>query len=495
MTAASIEIAYAEHKAGRLDAAVAGYRAVLAEDPKNADALNLLAVARRAQGAVGEAVGLLARAVTVNPTFADAWFNYGNALSAAGDHVGAANAYRRVTALDPRRAAGHANLGVALGESGDAAGAAQAYERALALEPGHLIARHNLGNVYPDLGRYHDGIRELRRVAADHPDLAEARYNLALSLLRLGDFASGLRLYESRWQAPGFQGKRYYRDLPDWDGTPFRGRRLVVHAEQGLGDTIQYARFLSLVRSLGGEVTLQVQSSLVKLFGTLKGPSRVVGEGAEIPGQDMVLPMMSLPYRLGLTLGSIPAQAPYLAAEPARVTHWRNRLSPATGDRLIGVVWRGNPKAPVDRGRSMPGPMLLQPLAALPGVRLVALNPLEIAETLEIDGRTRVAACPAIEYPGPGFDEGPDGFLDTAAAMMLCDMVVTTDTSIVHLAGALARPTILMLKANADWRWMTDRADTPWYPTVRLVRQKRAGDWKAVVSEVANQLAVEFALA
>ncbi|WP_165644736.1 glycosyltransferase family 9 protein, partial [Oharaeibacter diazotrophicus] len=367
--------------------------------------------------------------------------------------------------------------------------AAAAYERALAVDPEHAVARHNLGNLLPDLGRPHEGAAHLRRVAAARPDLAEARYNLAIALLRLGDYATGFRLYESRWDAPGFTGRRFYRRLPTWTGAPFQGRRLVVHAEQGLGDTLQFVRFAPLVRSLGGTLTLQVQSGLVRLLDGLKGADAVVGEGAEVPGQDLVAPMMSLPHLLGLTLGSIPARVPYLFADLERVARWRDRLHPRAGERLVAVGFRGNPAGSIDRGRSLSDPALLAPLAAVPGVRLIAVNKLDPAETVEVGGVTRLAAEMALEHPGPGFDAGPDAFLDTAAMMALCDGVVTTDTSLAHLAGALGRPTILMVKTNPDWRWMLGRTDSPWYPTMRLVRQETAGDWAGVVDVVARLLA------
>jgi hypothetical protein len=479
--------AYADHTAGRVDAAVEAYRAILASEPDNADALNLLAVARRAAGALDEALDLLARAVRSSSRFPDAWYNYGNALAAAGRPAEAADAYRRVLALDPSRAGAEANLGIVLADAGDQIGARAAYERALALDPAHAVARHNLGNLLGDLGAPDLGMRHLRTVAAAEPALAEARYNLALALLRAGDYTAGFRDYESRWRAPGFTGVRLHRDLPDWTGEPFPDKALIVHAEQGLGDTLQFVRLLPLVRSLGGRVTLEIPVPLKRLLEGVPGADRVADETEDFSGHDLVVPMLSLPYRLKLTLGSIPARVPYLAAEPARLDLWRRRL----GDRgrLVAVCFRGNPKAPVDRGRSLPDPAILAPLAEIPRIRLLAVNKLDPPELAESDGRWRIAAAPFLEHPGPDFDAGRDAFLDTAAVLALADIVVTTDTSVAHLAGALARPTFLMLKHAPDWRWMTDRPDTPWYPTMHLIRQPAPGDWSAVIAEVAARLA------
>jgi Flp pilus assembly protein TadD len=483
----ALQSAFAAHQAGNLDSAVAGYRKVLEEDPANGDALNLLGVALRAQGELDEALICVAEAVAVAPGHVDAWYNYGNALCAAGRREEAVAAYGKVIALDPSRATAHANIGVVLSELGRPEEAVASYEAALALSPGHVIARHNIGNLLPEIGRLDDGIQHLREAVRISPELAEAHYNLGLALLRVGDYAAGFSHYEWRFKAPAFTGKRYHTHLPDWTGAPFDGKRILIHTEQGLGDTLQFVRFAPMVRSLGSLVSLQGPKALKRLLGRAAGIDHVYGEADDVSGHQLVVPLMSLPNRLGLTLGSIPRTVPYLSAEPERLKMWQDRLAP-DGRRIVGVGWHGNPVAPIDRGRSLPGPELLMALAEAVGIRLVALHKLGAEELVQSQDGTgwRVATAPFLEHPGPGFDAGPDAFLDTAAVMTLADMVVTTDTSLAHLAGALARPTIVMLRHLPDWRWMMTRTDSPWYPTLTLVRQKTPGDWADVVARTAG---------
>ncbi|MFO0406355.1 MAG: tetratricopeptide repeat protein [Labrys sp. (in: a-proteobacteria)] len=483
------------HRAGRLSEAANVYAEAIALNPTHADALNLLAVIRRSEGDGRAAVDLGERAAAAAPERADIRYNLGTARMGIGDHEGAVAAFREALAIDPGFADAAANLGIALVALDRHEEAVAAYEQALVADGTHKIARLNLGNLLSETGRYDEGAQHLRRCADLYPDLAEAHYNLAMALLRLGDLRQGFAEYEWRWRTPGFTSPVRHARIKDWDGRPFAGASLLVHAEQGLGDTIQFLRFLPLAASLGGRVTLEVQPALARLAKGISGVDRLVAAGSAVGRQDWQSPLMGLPHRLGLSLGAIPAAVPYLQAEPERVAFWRTRLKP-DGRPLVGVCWQGNRASPVDKGRSLPDAGLLAPLADVADVRLVSLVRLTAEQTRPAPTPTgrAVADLPfTIEYPGADYDAGEDAFVDTAAVLSLCDHVVTTDTAIAHLAGALGRPGLVLLKAVAEWRWLIARRDTPWYPTLRLVRQTRAGDFAGAIDEAARLLSARLA--
>jgi Flp pilus assembly protein TadD len=483
------------HRAGRLSEAASVYREAIALNPSNADALNLLAVLRRAEGDGAAAIDLGERAAAAAPGRADIRYNLGNARSALGDHRGAAAEFRAALSLDPAFADAAANLGIALVALGEHDAAIAAYEQATAIDDSHKIARLNLGNLLSETGRHDEGVHHLRACARFHPDLAEAHYNLGMALLRLGDFRQGFAEYEWRWRTPGFTSPVRHARIKDWDGRPFAGKSLLVHAEQGLGDTIQFLRFVPLAASLGDKVTLEVQPPLARLLKATAGVDRLITAGTTPGRHDWQSPLMGLPHRLGISLGGIPASVPYLQPEPERVAFWRNRLKP-DGKPLVGICWQGNRASPVDKGRSLPDVGLLAPLADVPGARLVSLCRLAEAEVRPAETATgwAVGGVPfLLEYPGPDYDAGADAFIDTAAILSLCDQVVTTDTAIAHLAGALARPGLVLLKAVPEWRWMTGRRDTPWYPTLRLVRQGKDGDFATIIDEAARLIAARLA--
>ncbi len=295
---------------------------------------------------------------------------------------------------------------------------------------------------------------------------------------------------------------------PVWRGEALEGRTLLVHAEQGLGDTIQFCRYIpELARRLAGDgrLVFEVQRPLARLMAGLPEPPPIVRAGDPMPPFDLVCPLLSLPERFATTAATAPRRVPYLAGEPDRIAHWRARLGPH-GVR-IGIAWRGNPKSQAELGRSIPLAHFL-PLGRLPGVRLISLQ--------RDHGLDEIAALPSgsrVETPGEGFDAGPDAFLDTAAIMPSLDLIITSDTNIAHLAGALARPVWVALQHVPDWRWMffppdgaaSDSAGSaeaspqgfahlsPWYPTMRLFRQVRRGDWAGVFAEIATALAERIA--
>lgn len=483
--------ALATHRAGDVAAAATAYAAVLAIEPDHPDALHLLGVCHRQSGRPADAADLIGRALAHAPACVDAWYNLGNALADLDRNADAEAAFARAVALRQGHGAAWLRLAAMRARLGHHDAAIAAYHRLLALDPAHIAGRNDLANLLTACGRDEDAVGLFRGLVADRPELPEAHYNLALALLRLGDYASGFTAYEWRWRCEGFPSPRRHTALPAWDGKPFPGRRLLVHAEQGLGDTIQFARFVPLAASLGGAVSFEVPKSLKRLMAPIGGCDRLQAHGDPDTDIDCAVPLCSLPHRLGLSLGAVGMRAPYLAAEPERSAHWRQRLGNG-GALTIGVCWRGNPSSPADLGRSLADPSLLAPLASVPGVRLVALALPRTGELAPDDGptgwRVATAAFP-LAHPGPEFDRGGDAFIDSAAILEGLDLLITTDTALAHLAGALGRPVWLMLQAAADWRWLKDRTDCPWYPSMRLFRQATPGDWAGVIARVAEALA------
>jgi Tfp pilus assembly protein PilF len=476
------------HRAGDLEAAALLYELTLRERPENVDARHLLGVARRAQGRAAEAVELIRAALAQADHLADAWYNLGNALMDLSRFAEAASAFTRAGELGPENASTWHGLGLARGRLGDIDGAFGAYRRALSIDPEHLASRNNLANLLIERGKDEEAAVELRRVLASAPELAEAHYNLARALLRLGDYVGGFAEYAWRWRARDFPDRPRRTDLPLWDGGQVRGRVVLVQAEQGLGDTIQMVRLLPLLVSLGAGTVLEVPRQLCRLFHGVTGAGRVVPIGDPVPDAELRIPLFDLPARLRLTLGSIPDRVPYLAPEPDRRARYASRLRP-DGRLRVGLCWCGNRRSPADAGRSLEAADPLVRALAADEVRMIALTePSAHPLVPHPDGLGwRLAEVPAVvEHGGPETDHGPDAFLDTAALLAEIDLVVSTDTAVAHLAGALGRPTLLLLKASPDWRWLSDRADSPWYPTFRLIRQPRAGDWAGVL-EVARR--------
>jgi hypothetical protein len=298
-----------------------------------------------------------------------------------------------------------------------------------------------------------------------------------LRLLR-GDFEGGWQDYEQRWAQPNVILRSFHE--PRWDGSPLEGKSIFVYAEQGLGDTIQFIRYLPLIKERGGTVLFGSPPGLERLFSGIPGVDRLIAGGAAVPPFDVQAPLLSLPGIFGTTLATIPAAVPYLRADPGLVDHWRGELAPLEGFK-IGVAWQGSPKNTGDRYRSFPLTHF-ESLARVPGVQLVSLQKGPGAEQMSGIGER----FPILDLSDRLDKAG--AFLDTAAVMMNLDLVVTADTAVAHLAGALGVPVWTLLMLTPDWRWLLDRSDTPWYPTMHLFRQKRFGDWAEAFEHIAAEL-------
>ncbi len=381
----------------------------------------------------------------------------GHALSDSGQPDAAIEAYRAAKALKPGLPDIRNNLGMALRQANRLADAEQELRQA----PPEPEALANLSSVQKELGAFAEAEATLRQALRLAPDSPVLRYNWSLLMLLLGRTNEAWDGWEQRFRAGAIFGRPFSQ--PQWQGEPLGNRTLLVHTEQGLGDVIQFARYLPAVP---GHVIFEAPPRLMRLLASNPAMPEMIPAGAPVPRVDGVIPLLSLPARTKVT----PAEPPYLFAEPDRVAAWRQRIGP-TGFR-IGINWQGYSGRFEDKGRSFPL-STFQPLAA-PGVRLISLQKGEGEEQLPGAGF-------AVETLD-GLDAGPDGFLDTAAVMANLDLIITSDTSIAHLAGALGRPVWVALRRVPDWRWMLDRDDSPWYPTMRLFRQSEDEDWVPVVA-------------
>lgn len=474
------------HKRQDYAGAIAIYREVLAWNRGHFDAQSLMASALRLSGRLDQALQIFDDLAEMQPQRPEFWFNRGNALTDANRLDEAIVSYRKSVDLAPASAQTLCNLAIALGKRGEFDAAEEAYRETLGLEPAHKVAMHNLGNLLVDTGRSHEGVALLRQAIARWPEAPEGHYNLGLALMRLGDFANGFREYEWRWQTPDFKERPSYRNIPEWQGEPLTGKRIIVHGEQGLGDTIQFARLLGLLASLGGDVVFHVPEKLAALMSSLPFPIKVTATHGASDG-DFHTALLSLPHRLKLTLGAVPSMPSHLTAPDDAVLAWEPRIG-NDGRRTIGLVWKGNPNSPAEKGRSLSSPEDLSPFAAIPNVRLIALQKLDRDQLEPTDVGTgwRVRGVSYfLEHPGPDADSGPDAFVDTAAIMANLDLVVSVCTAPLHLAGALGRSAIALLRAVPDWRWQVAGETTPWYPSMRLERQSAGETYAPVIARAA----------
>jgi tetratricopeptide (TPR) repeat protein len=394
----------------------------------------------------------------------------------------ALRSFDRALALNPRYAGALHNRGVTLWNMERYEEAVAAYDQALALAP-NPVTQSNKANTLQELMRLDDAMSAHDRAVAMQPNHPSSHWNRAQGKLLQGRWREGLEEFEWRKQRP--EGRADYLSVPqpEWLGDgDLAGRTLLIRAEQGLGDTLHFIRYAALAQERGARVVLAVQKPLVRLLREYLVPpaDAVIGKDDPLPAFDLHVPAMSLAFAFRSEVESAPARVPYLKADSARIAQWRETLG--DGGFKIGIAWRGAGGVK-DRGRAYPL-RLLAGIAALPGVRLISLQKGVGVEELET-----LPPGMKVETLGADFDSGPDAFLDTIAVMESLDLVISSDTSIAHLAGALARPTWLATKFVPEWRWLLHREDSVWYPTIRLFRQARVGDWSAVFAAMEKELA------
>ena len=498
------------HQLGRSEDALAGYAKAIALRPDYAEAYNNRAHVLHNLGRLEDSARDFDRAIALNPNYVQAYNNRGYVLHALNRLQESVASYERALALKPNYPEAHNNLANVLHELKRLDESLAHLMRAVALRPNYAAALYNRANVLKDMGRFDEALADFDKAISLKADYAEACNNRALLLhdlgrfdealsgydraialkspypiafnnraqtrLLLGRMAEGWADYESRLELKENQQGRPQLNIPHWTGESLNGRSLLIYGEQGLGDVIQFYRYVPLLaeREPGARVTFVVRPSLVRLLQSLRGNFRLLSSIAPDERFDLQCALLSLPLRFGTDLAGVPSTTPYLAADPARAARWHQRLG--TGGFRIGISWHARPA--VNPGRSFPLRELHR-VAQIPGVRLISLQ--------KGDGIEELSTLPPdmhVESLGQDFDNGPDAFVDTAAVMESLDLVVSCDTSIAHLAGAMGRPTFLALKCVPDWRWLLGRSDSPWYPALRLHRQRTPDDWRPVFDEI-----------
>ncbi|HEX3952330.1 MAG TPA: tetratricopeptide repeat protein [Stellaceae bacterium] len=464
--------------AGKPGKALLSYDRALTAAPAYPDALTGRAAALQRLDRLDEALASSEAALSLQPQHRDALINRGKILHDLRRFDEALAAHDRALVEAPGDPQPRCNRGATLHALSRHEEALAEYAAVLVHRPGNPDALANQGAAYRALARFDEALASYDAVLAIDPDRHEARFNRALVHLQLGSFATGWGDYEARRAGKAWQARQLAS--PEWRGESLHGKRLLLYAEQGLGDTIQFIRFAPAFAARGAEIIVEVQPQLDGLMGSLAGIPQIVLHGDPLPPADFHLPLMSAPFALRVE-GRLPAATPYLAADPGRTAAWAARL-PKAGLR-VGIAWQGNPNVDIDRGRSIPL-AAFAPLGLIPGVQLISLQKHAGSEQLrQLPPGMQVASL------GEAFDAGPDAFLDSTAVMMNLDLIITSDSAIAHLAGALARPVWIVLAHVPDWRWLLDRPDSPWYPTARLFRQPRPGDWVGVFEEIAAALA------
>ena len=424
--------------AGKLAEAEQLYRAVLALDPTNFAALNRMAIFCSNRGEHAEALRLIQAAMRSNPTSG-------------------------TTASD---------MGVILERMGRLDEAKDSYDRALVLRPDQAVPHNGRGIAFAAKGRPHEAITAFTRAIEIDPGYADARFHRSLALLLVGDFATGWDEYEWRWAVGDTKGVRPDFPMPDWNGEPLAGKGIYLYVEQGFGDAIMFARYSPLLAARGATVLFCVRPPLKALLGGL--PGVLVGvEGDQGPRCHYMSPLLSLPRILKTRLDTIPADVPYIHALPERIEKWESRI-PRDRKLKVGLVWAGGRDYKADKVRTI-GFERFAPLLGNPDVRYVSLH-----TELRDEDAALMAAHPEIVHFGSEIAD----FADTAAIISQLDLVISVDTAVAHLAGAMAKPVWLLLPFTPDWRWLLGRDDSPWYPTARLFRQERSGDWPGVIARV-----------
>jgi tetratricopeptide (TPR) repeat protein len=461
----------------RFHEAIAEYQRTLALRPDYPQGYNNLSISLHEVGRFDEAEASARRAIQLNPNFPEAFYNLGRVHYARRRYAECVAACERALALLPSYVEARNNLALALESLGEVDRAIAEYQTVLAQRPGYLDAKMNYGVALEQAGRIDEAIAVYREILQESPDFEETRWNLGISLLLKGDFENGWRAHESRRKIKRVFGVREFPQ-PLWTGEPLRGRRILLHTEQGLGDAIQFIRYAPLVKQAGGHVIVLCYEPLRRLFANQPGIDQLVTDRDPLPAVDLQCPLLSLPGIFQTTLHTIPATVPYLRCEPRLVKHWRGRVAMQPARIKVGLVWAGNPAHSRDHDRSIPL-SAFAPLAEIDGARFFSLQKGDRAAEAHGLG----ASLDLIDFTSDLTD-----FADTAALMANLDLVIAADTAVAHLAGALGKPVWVLLPIAPDWRWMLTRPDSPWYPTMRLFRRTRRGDWSSPIQSIAEQL-------
>ena len=508
-----LEQAENAYQRGALDEARHSCLEILRSSPSDVRALCLLASIAADAKQIDDGMQWARKALAVEPRAAVPHYAMGRLWETAGRYADAEASYRTAVSLDPSHAKAHNNLGAVLHMQGKMDAALTCYRKALELDPaqpqanqnyaafvrdpdaqelaiqgylrqiadnpGDAAALNNLANTYVDLGRHEEALSCLERCIALEPGRAEAHFSKAFMLLLRGDYAAGWKEYEWRWRIDAFNAGAQRFPQPLWDGRRLPGGTVLIHGESGFGDMLQFVRYAPLVAERCAAVVLECQPALVPLLQGFDGVRQVVAQGAPLPPFAAHVPLIMLPGIFRTTLQSVPWRGPYVHADAKRIAEWRALV--ASGDRTrlkVGLVWAGDPANWGDRKRSITLAMLA-PLARVSGAMFYSLQ----KGKPSAEASAPPAGMKFIDHTARIRD-----FADTAALMSLLDIVISIDTSVAHLAGAMGVPTWVLLAFSADWRFHLERSDNPWYPTMRLFRQPSDGDWAGAIDRLVDEL-------
>lgn len=457
----------------QLENAIASYDKAIAIKSDHADAHYNRGCALHSLGQLQAALASYDRAIVIQPNHANAYCNRGNVLRTLEQPEQALASYDQAISFEPNHAEAFYNRANALAELNQLDAAIASYNRAITIKPDYIEARCNLGNTLYELNQLEIALSIYEQAIASKPENAYAHYNKGLILLLQGDFAQGWKLYEHRWRVERDGPIPRQFPQPLWLGDqPIDGKTILLHSEQGFGDTIQFCRYAKLVSALGAHVIMEVPGPLFSLLSGLQGVSQIVKLGQKLPDFDYHCPLLSLPLAFKSTLNNIPSSSAYLQVDPQKKAFWQRQLGAKTRPR-IGLAWSGNRIHKRDRSRSLKLAALLEYLPD--GYQYVCLQ----KELRDVD-QPILADNKNILFLGEQLTD----FSDTAALCELMDLVVTVDTGVAHLAGALGKETWILLPLVPDWRWLLERNDSPWYPTVRLYRQSTYYNWESVLQKL-----------
>lgn len=476
--ASKLEKAAALHQSGKLKEAIELYKKILRTEKGNAYLLFLLGTAECQAGNDKDGIELLRKSLALYPNPVT-YNNLGTIYTLRMRYKEAIDCFDKAIEIDPRYAEAYCNRGEALNGSGSLEDALESLNQALHLEPKYPLALYNKGNLLKSLARYEEALESFDRATSLKPDYADAYWNKSLLLILTGQYAEGWKLYEWRIETKEQKQNHYIFPQNKWRGLDGANlKRLLVYSEQGLGDFIQFCRYLPLVKQLGADLIVEAPSLLIPLISTLKCEMTLIAKGDEIPEFDTYCPIMSLPCVFETTVETIPAEVPYLFADDGKIRHWREKLG-LTNRLRVGLAWSGSKFHKNDKNRS---------------IRLETLERLlEIPvewHSLQKEYRDYDLECLAKHCEIHQHQDDLHDFSDTAALIDCMDLVISVDTSVAHLAGAIGKRVWILLPNIPDYRWMLDREDSPWYPTAKLFRQPIIDDWQSVIQSVCVDLKV-----
>jgi Flp pilus assembly protein TadD len=473
--------AAAQHARGEIAQAEAKYRELLTHAPGNAELLHLIGVAALQQNRKEEAVDLMQQAVQINPKIAEYHNNLGIALDALDRREESVASYREALKLKPVYPEAHNNLAGTLAMVGNLDEAIAEYQIAVEQNPNYAEAWDNLGSTLRLARRNDESMAAHNKAIELKPDFAYAHFNRGTLYLATGEFQKGWEDLEWRWKCPTFGHPQRDFGKPMWAGEDLHGKTILFHSEQGLGDVLQFVRYASILADRGARVIVEAQEELYSLLPDVPGVSVAFKRGEQLPEFDYHIPMMSVPRVVQTTLETIPADMPYILPPAMAHENWRTitrQDARAEGQKKlrVGLAWAGNPKNLIDRRRSIPLSMLA-PLGAAPNVRFYSLQVGPAA------AQTASSSFPIIDHSAKLTD-----FVETAGLIANMDLVICVETAVAHLAGAMNQKTWLLMYEPPDWRWMFDREDSPWYPSIRIFRQKTPRNWEDPINEIAEKL-------